>query len=254
MKNLFTLSAITFLSLLGIKSADAQKTWLNIRNMMTTTCEGDDCHGSGSSNESFNVDTPSAILYSQLINGTPVNDYADSVAGYKLVVPNDARRSYLLRKIAWCVNGSLEMVVEEGENMPDDGNPVGLPDSTVELIYQWIIQGASETAVISPDTVAGDVCDIFLAIRPLPAHQVSFTVSPNPVTDVFTVGYTIKNSAQVSVELFDSKGVKTSLLSSSSMNSGTHRETFNAADMPKGVYFIRLTVGADQYLKKVVVL
>lgn len=254
MKNLFTLSAITFLSLLGMKSADAQKTWLNIRDIMVTKCAGNDCHGDSTQNPSFNVDSSAADLYDQLINGTPVNGYADSVAGFKLVVPNDARRSYLLRKIARCVNGSLEMAEEEGEDMPDDGNPVGLPDSTVELIYQWIIQGASETAVISPDTVAGDVCDIFLAIRPLPAHEVSFTVSPNPVSGVFTVGYTIKNGAQVSVELFDSKGVKTSLLSQSSRTSGTHRETYHAGDMPKGVYFIRLTVGADQYLKKMVVL
>lgn len=253
MNKLFTLSAISILSLVGVKNADAQKTWLDIRNVMVTTCASKTCHGDSTDNPSFNVDSSAADLYDQLINGDPVNEYADSIAGFKLVVPGDARRSYLLRKIARCVNGSLEMAQEEGEDMPED-DPFGLPDSTIELIYQWIIQGASETAVIDPDTIAGDVCDIFLAIRPLPAHQVSFTVSPNPVSDVFSVGYSIKNTARVTVELFDSKGVKTSLLSSASKTAGTHRETFNAADMPKGVYFIRLTVGADQYLKKMVVM
>ncbi|MDZ4846302.1 MAG: T9SS type A sorting domain-containing protein [Chitinophagales bacterium] len=256
MKNFFSFLAGCYL-LFSIDAAQAQDTWQRIYTIMNTSCTAvSGCHGD-TTKPIFNADTTADALYDMLVNMEPTNPYADTVdGGYLLVDPGSLTTSFLFRKIAHCPVGPLEMDPQEGDPMPNIednmGNFIKLPDSTIELIGAWILAGAPETGVVSVDTIAGNVC-ITVSARTLPAHEVSFMLTPNPTSEDFSVSYTIENTATVSIELFDNKGAKTNLLTSGNKAPGTHRESFDS-NLAKGVYFVRLTINGNQYLKKLVVL
>lgn len=255
MKHVFSfLTAI--LLLYGIDAAQAQDTWQRIYTIMNTTCTAESgCHGD-TTKPIFNADTTADVLYDMLVNAHPTNPYADTIADYLIIDPGSLTTSFLFRKIAHCPVGPLEMDPQEGDPMPNvqdnNGNFVKLPDSTIELIGTWILAGAPETGTVPVDTIAGNVC-ITVSARPLPAHEVNFIIAPNPAADDFSVSYTLKNTSTVTIELFDSKGAKTLLLNNSKKNSGVYREAFDA-NLAKGVYFVRLTIAGNQYLKKLIVL
>ena len=255
MKNFISFFAGFFL-FFSFDTVNAQDTWQRIYTIMNTNCTAvSGCHGD-TTKPIFNADTTADVLYDMLVNMPPTNPYADTVADYLIVDPGSLTTSFLFRKISHCPVGLLEMDPQEGDPMPNikdgNGNFIPLPDSTIELIGAWILAGAPETGVVPVDTIAGNVC-ITVSARPLPAHEVSFVVSPNPAADDFSVSYTIENAATVSIELFDNKGAKTNLLTSGNKNPGMHRESFDS-NLAKGVYFVRLTIGDNQYLKKLGVL
>lgn len=256
MNRFYACLASCILVALNAPSVNAEDTWQRIYTIINTNCTAQSgCHGD-TTKPIFNADTTADVLYDLLYNVPPVNPYADTVAEFLLIDPGSLRTSFLFRKIAQCPVGSLEMAPEEGESMPNiednQGNPIKLPDSTIELVGAWILAGAPETGVIPVDTIAGNVCAMFVSAKPLPAQDISFTVTPNPASDDFAVSYVLNNTATVSIEAFDTKGAKTTLLAGSFRNAGAHKENISER-LADGVYFIRLTVDGRQYQKKLVV-
>lgn len=243
-----TLMAITTLAL--ATAVYPQKTWNDVYTILNTSCQGSSCHESGSSNNAFTVDTTAPVLYAQLINQDPKNPYADSV-GHKLVVPGSPLSSFLLRKISHCDSTSGLGLVQpfEGASMPESGNKI--PDAEIELIYNWIVQGASDTAVISPDTVAGDVCALFpVGIEAPLVESSSISVYPNPASGKFSFTYTLIEPSLVTIDLLDLAGKKVESIFAESQASGNQVITV-VPDAKAGVYFVRLTVGTAQYMRKV---
>jgi len=230
---------------------NAQKTWQDIYNLMHTTCSTSSCHGSGAPNTVYNVDTPANVLYTQLVNADPLNPYAKDSLHHKLVDPGSPQTSFLMRKISHCLTGSLALVQPyEGEMMPKDAD--SLSTENQEMILQWILQGASETAVISPDTFAGNICDFGVGINTLSEEQLAFHILPNPVESDFSVSFTLKEAAVVTLELFDAKAANTNVLLEKKLNSGTYNETFNPA-LPAGIYYLRLTIDGKSFIRKLAV-
>lgn len=227
----------------------AQKTWADVITILTTNCGSNSCHGSGSSNQSFNVDTNSAILYTQIVNADPINPYAKDSVNNKTVDPGSPKTSFLMRKIAGCTIGSLKIVLEEGKTMPDGGAPA-LSEADIELIYQWILQGASETAVISPDTVEGNVCDIYASLPSIKADEVAFSVINSMSDSKITVAYTLKSFSDVTIDLFDASGRNIKTLFTDRQTSGRHVEAFET-EVSSGIFFVRLTVNGASFTKKI---
>jgi len=233
-------------------TAHAQSTWDNIYTILNTNCSSETCHGSGSANPSFNVDTSAAVLYAQLINGDPTNPYAKDSVNNKLVIPSSPETSFLMRKIARCSTNALALTQPfEGEIMPASGAN-RLSDADLDLIFNWILQGASDTAVIDPDTVAGDICDLNVGIRTLPSEIVSLSAYPNPATDIFSLSYTLQHSALVTMDLLDVTGQKIETIFIENQNSGKQIKTI-LPDTHAGIFLIRLTIGnSSQYIEKIV--
>lgn len=147
MKNFYGLSRLSFAFILGIffTNANAQSTYDDIVTILSTNCATtQSCHG-GNPQYSFDVNAPASELYDSLINGSVKNPYAVS-QDYKLIDPGYPARSFLLRKVANCISGELAMVPAEGSPMPDNGTT--LADNEIELIRQWILNGAPETGVV----------------------------------------------------------------------------------------------------------
>lgn len=250
--NLKTITAFSLLLIFFVIDAQAQKTWADVYLILNNTnCNSSTCHGSGASNPSFTVTNSPSVLYQQLINGNPINPYAKDSLNNKLVVPGVPERSFLLRKISHCSSGMLSLRQPfEGGLMPVGASRIN--DADLELIYNWIAQGASETAVIDPDTVAGDICDLPLFVRILPSQNISLSVFPNPAADQLTVSYTLERSSLVTMEIMDAAGKIVRTLFSETQHSGMQTNTF-ALETAPGLYFIRLTIGSGQYMKKLAV-
>lgn len=243
---LFACCSLIFAS----SGVSAQDTWQRIYTIINTQCSAESgCHGD-TTKPIFNADTTAEVLYDLLYNVRPVNPYADTVADYLLIDPGSLRTSFLFRKIADCPVGALELDPQEGDPMPND--QPALPDSVIELVGAWILAGAPETGVIPSDTIAGNVCLMFVSTNPLPAKEIEFTVSPNPASERFAVNYTLETSALVSIDLFDSKGMRASILHNEKRNAGAHSAPYTTKIAP-GIYFVKLTVDGKEHLKKLVV-
>lgn len=139
MKQLLALSICLLLAYAGAKAQPA--TWDNVYNLLSTNCNGSGCHnGSGAV---WSVNGGAAATYNQLIGADPLNPVALGKS-HKLVKPGYPYQSFLLRKVAHGLgaNASSDLALDSGE-----GNPMAsLAAAEVELIRQWILAGASDTA------------------------------------------------------------------------------------------------------------
>ena len=80
---------------------------------------------------------------------------------------------------------------------------------------------------------------------------------PNPFNPSTTINYTIPNvGAQhtVSLQVFDMLGREVATLVNEKKSAGTFLVTWNAANMPSGVYFYRLQAGTYSETKKLIIL
>ena len=63
---------------------------------------------------------------------------------------------------------------------------------------------------------------------------------PNPFNPTITISFSIAKSAKVNLTLFDLLGRKVLTLRDERMQPGGYKFTFEAADLPSGVYFYHL--------------
>ncbi len=136
-------------------NAFAQDNYTEIYNIFQAKCIG--CHGSTSPSGQLNLtgSTPTGV-YNALVNANPVNPVA-LAKGNKRVVPGDPIRSFLYRKLIQHADVDafthLETGGTEGGSMPQYPNPA-LTNYEVELIRQWILEGAHQTgSLVNTDII-----------------------------------------------------------------------------------------------------
>jgi hypothetical protein len=137
MKHFYILVALAF----SIFSASAQSTYQRVYNLFQANCTVG-CHGNGGTSGSLDLygGGSASTVYNNIVDVTPVNPAA-AAKGHKRIAPGYPERSFLLRKCAtpsWDAAYSLDLT--EGAAMPD--NQPTLEKEEVELIRQWILQGA----------------------------------------------------------------------------------------------------------------
>ncbi|MBK9099018.1 MAG: choice-of-anchor B family protein [bacterium] len=66
---------------------------------------------------------------------------------------------------------------------------------------------------------------------------------PNPFNPSTQIKFTIEKSGFVSLKIFNGIGQEISTLINEEKNAGTYKVTFNASDLPSGIYFARLISG-----------
>jgi len=82
---------------------------------------------------------------------------------------------------------------------------------------------------------------------------------PNPFNPVTTIGYSIGGPASgqdqpVRLEVFDVLGRKVATLVNSKQPAGEYKITFNAADLPSGIYYLQMQAGDFQQSRKMTLL
>ncbi|MDR3627894.1 MAG: T9SS type A sorting domain-containing protein [Ignavibacteriaceae bacterium] len=77
---------------------------------------------------------------------------------------------------------------------------------------------------------------------------------PNPFNPITTISYQIPISNFVSLEIYDALGEKINTLVSEYQNKGIHEVTYNAVNLPSGIYFYRLVSGSFITTKKLILI
>lgn len=77
---------------------------------------------------------------------------------------------------------------------------------------------------------------------------------PNPFNPSTVISYHVASVGKVSLKVFDLLGREVATLINEVKSAGTYTATFNAANMPSGVYFYRLQAGSFTETKRLVLL
>jgi len=81
--------------------------------------------------------------------------------------------------------------------------------------------------------------------------DLAVTAAPNPLRDRTTVAFGVAEAADVRVAVYDALGREVALLAEAPYAAGRHEVTFEANDLPAGVYVIRAVVGAEARTSRV---
>lgn len=66
---------------------------------------------------------------------------------------------------------------------------------------------------------------------------------PNPFNPTTNINFSLPEASEVSLTVFNALGKKVAILVDSHLNSGSHSITWNAQNVPSGIYFYRLKAG-----------
>ena len=109
--------------------------------------------------------------------------------------------------------------------------------------------GGSMGEAVSLITIVGGAVD--------PARPSSFVLQqnyPNPFNPSTSISYSLPKTASVSLKIFNTLGQEVALLVNERKEAGYYRATWNASNVPSGIYFYRLRAGDFVETKKMVVL
>jgi hypothetical protein len=85
----------------------------------------------------------------------------------------------------------------------------------------------------------------------------SFSLSqnyPNPFNPSTTIEFSVKEKTEANLSIYNILGQKVSVLLNEVLSAGDHKVQFNASNMSSGVYFYKLTAGANSKMMKMIVL
>ena len=77
---------------------------------------------------------------------------------------------------------------------------------------------------------------------------------PNPFNPITIISYNLSQNSFVTVKVYDILGKEIANLVNENKESGYHSVEFNAADLPSGVYFYKITAGKFSEIKKMLLL
>ena len=77
---------------------------------------------------------------------------------------------------------------------------------------------------------------------------------PNPFNPTTTIGYSVPARSHVALSVFNTLGQQVSILQNGEQGAGYHEVTFNAKDLPSGVYFYRLQAGSFVETKRLLLM
>lgn len=73
---------------------------------------------------------------------------------------------------------------------------------------------------------------------------------PNPFNPATTIPYELTEDAEVKLTVWNMIGQKVATLVDGLVEAGSHEETWNASNMPSGIYIARFEVGSKVFTRK----
>jgi hypothetical protein len=77
---------------------------------------------------------------------------------------------------------------------------------------------------------------------------------PNPFNPTTTIAYSLNENGRITISIYDLLGNKVTTLVNEYKLAGNHSVLFNAADLPSGVYFCKITTGKFTDTKKILLI
>jgi hypothetical protein len=98
--------------------------------------------------------------------------------------------------------------------------------------------------------------EIKQACDSLPVPEISklcsLMIHPNPFSEVTMISFELDSPAGVEIKIYDRLGRIVREFSRQNYPTGTHSITWQAEEVPEGIYLIRLQTGKDNITRKIV--
>jgi hypothetical protein len=177
-----------------------------------------------------------------LFDGLPTDTLINGLSGTKEF---NGEYSSFIENINGTISGQIAVVFSTSENFMAM-EPAGVSDLT------WIYTASSgweHPEDISPDYSGSWYIRLFV-LDPSGIEQVITTEKsptllqnyPNPFNNETVISWNLRNSGQVELNIFNSKGQLVKNLVNEAENKGKHSVVFNADGMQTGIYFYQLKI------------
>jgi hypothetical protein len=93
-----------------------------------------------------------------------------------------------------------------------------------------------------------------LPIAAIPEAYVLYPPYPNPFNPAIVIHYEVPVTSPVTLTIYNLLGQRVATIMDRTLNSGDYRTTWNAGDLPSGIYFCRLTAPSFQSIRKMVLI
>ena len=125
-------------------------------------------------------------------------------------------------------------------------------------IYTYFTEGAYNvclsvtTASGCKDSICKTVDAALTGVNEIQGSDLNFQIYPNPFSKKTNIKYTIKQTADVSLEIYNLLGKKIKTLVNKRQPAGEYKFTFSAkkSGHTDGVYFVKLTINKQIYIQK----
>jgi hypothetical protein len=117
--------------------------------------------------------------------------------------------------------------------------------TTANTVYnaQLTVNNSDSNLVIALNGVCGQINGITPISGEIPSVFSLKQNFPNPFNPVTNIEFAVPVSSNVKIAVYDITGREIAILVNSNMRPGIYRIDWNAADMPSGAYFYKLTTG-----------
>ena len=192
--------------------------------------------------------------YYNTTSGHPYYGAGDPIIGYvhRHVVRAAGAASY------WGNNGVLPSSVSAGEEYTATYNIYINPSwdinhlHIVGLVNRFDGTSAGQREVLNAEEVAFSI--LTGQEEQLTRGATIFDAYPNPFTDQVTFSFELKNTENVSMDIYNTLGQQVENVASGSMGAGMHTLTWHANGAENGVYIAKLTTENGESVTKRIVL
>jgi hypothetical protein len=154
----------------------------------------------------------------------------------------------------------LSVIPPSGSVLPGDSAIVAVQvhaDTTDNGVFDFygfldVHMNSCPDSVIHVDVIA-TILDAEEEFVPQPL-TFSLSAYPNPFNPATTLTFSLPHDATVSLVIYDLLGREMRRLHDAPATSGVHRVSFDASDLPSGIYVARLQAGATTISQKLVML
>jgi hypothetical protein len=106
------------------------------------------------------------------------------------------------------------------------------PNALLREIREWVVSVSGVSSVRDDDGV-------------VPAITSQVSATPNPLADATIIAFTLARPSDVRLEIVAQTGERIATLVDGRRHAGSHSVQWDAAGIPQGVYFYRLSVGGE---------
>ncbi|MDD2813695.1 MAG: T9SS type A sorting domain-containing protein, partial [Bacteroidales bacterium] len=89
--------------------------------------------------------------------------------------------------------------------------------------------------------------------NPIVASNIEVNITPNPVSDVATIRYSIENDSPVLFQVYNLQGQLVKNINLGNQPAGSNEMSFDSSDLGSGTFLIRMNAGNQQTTSKFVV-
>ena len=196
----------------------------------------------------------------------PIGNYTFPIAVYQNVgsdisvtggyVYRGSRVPWLVGRYIYADYGSRKVwkLLLSGGTVSDNSvigiAPQGVPSFGVDQSNELYIVGSSGTIFKLQDALIG----VQGTSNEIPNGFSLEQNYPNPFNPATIINYNVGMTSVVSISVYDMTGKEVAVLLNESKPAGRYSVEFNAANLPSGVYFYKMTINGSQSIEKKMVL